>query len=259
MRKYILDGAGIFILILSLFIISWKSPVEKYPVHRIPIEDSIYHKYVVDLYDSTHLDSTGLSMTVFEKAVTGYYNLKITGKVSNEKSIISIADFDQLSSTKRLWIIDLDKHALLLNTWVAHGLYSGDDRATHFSNTNESNQSSVGFFVTGEVYNGKHGRSLKLDGMDDGINDHARARSIVIHGASYVSQGTINTLGRLGRSQGCPAVPQELANDVINTIEGKTILFINTSEESYTSRFLNEHLAADLAEMTMDKNLAMRK
>jgi hypothetical protein len=258
MRKCILDGAGILILILSFFTLSWKSPIENQPIVRTPSEDSIYHKYVADLYDSAKLAPTGLNRLVFEKAVTGYFNLKIMGKIASEKSIISIADFDQLSSTKRLWIIDLDRHALIMNTWVAHGQHSGDDKATHFSNTDDSFESSIGFFVTGEVYNGKHGRSLKLDGMDAGYNDRARARSIVVHGAPYVSQGTINALGRLGRSQGCPAVAQELANNVIETIEGKTVLFINSSEQSYTSKFLDEHQAADLAEMTKDKNLIAR-
>jgi len=258
MRKYILDGAGFFLIIISIFTLSWKSPVEQQINIKTPSEDSIYTNYIVNIYDSAKLESTGLSKVVFEKAVTGFYNLKLIGKVSNDKSIISIADFDQLSSTKRLWIIDLDRKALILNTWVAHGQHSGDDRASSFSNVEDSFKSSIGFFVTGEIYRGKHGRSLKLDGMDNGINDRARERSIVVHGASYVSQGTINALGRLGRSQGCPAVAQELADEVISTIEGKTVLFINSSSNSYTSKYLDQHKAFDLAEMAMDKNLIAR-
>lgn len=107
--------------------------------------------------------------------------------------------------------------------------------------------SSLGFYVTGEVYKGIHGRSLKLDGMDQGFNDLARSRSIVVHGASYVSQGTINALGRLGRSQGCPAVAPEVADEVINTIGDKTVLFINKSVETYSSKYLDETLAANFA------------
>ena len=247
MRKYILGVAGVLLIAFSLFTLSWKSPIEAAPVVRTASEDSLYNHFVRNLYDSAHLAESGLSRPVFEKAVTGFYNLKITGKVSNAKSIISIADMEQLSSVKRLWIVDLDKKELLLNTWVAHGQRSGGDKATLFSNTNDSFQSSLGFYVTGEVYRGKHGRSLRLDGMDDGYNDNARERSIVVHGASYVGQGTINALGRLGRSQGCPAVAEELADQVINTIEGKTVLFINGNDQKYTSRFLNAHLAADLA------------
>ncbi|MBC7567729.1 MAG: murein L,D-transpeptidase catalytic domain family protein [Pedobacter sp.] len=247
MRKYILGRAGLLLLTFSLFTLSWKSPVEYGRIVRSASEDSLYNKYVNDLYDTTHLAFAGLNKAVFEKAITGFYNLKMSGKLSNSKSIISIADMEQSSTAKRLWIIDLDKKQLLLNTWVAHGNGSGSDKATRFSNVNDSFQSSLGFYVTGEVYTGKHGRSLKLDGMDAGYNDNARKRSIVVHGASYVGQGTIDALGRLGRSQGCPAVAPELADLVINTIGGKTVLFINGNDQHYTSKFLDHHFAADLA------------
>ena len=162
---------------------------------------------------------------------------------------------DQSSSTKRLWVIDLDKKALLINTWVAHGKNTGDDRATHFSNVTSSNQSSLGFYVTAEIYNGKHGRSLKLDGMDAGYNSNARQRAIVVHGADYVSQGTINALVRLGRSQGCPAVAPEYADKVINAIAGKTVLFINGNDQSYTSKYLDHHIAASFAGIKADQTL----
>ncbi|RZK80641.1 MAG: murein L,D-transpeptidase catalytic domain family protein [Pedobacter sp.] len=254
MRKYILGGAGVLLLTFSLFTLSWKSPVETGMIVRTASEDSLYNKYVNDLYDTAHLSTVGLSKAVFEKAITGFYNLKISGKLSNNKSIITIADMEQASTSKRLWIIDLDKRALVLNTWVAHGNGSGSDKATRFSNVNDSFQSSLGFYVTGEVYSGKHGKSLRLDGMDAGYNDNARMRSIVVHGASYVSQGTINALGRLGRSQGCPAVAPELTDLVINTIEGKTVLFINGTDQKYTSKFLDQHSAADLA-MLQDKSI----
>ena len=247
MRKYILGAAGVLLIGFSLFITSWRSSVDSKPVQHSISEDSLYSKYISELYTSAQLEQTGLNMSVFEKAVTGYYNLKNAGKLSSMKSIISIADMDQPSTHKRLWIIDLDKKELLLNTWVAHGQNTGDDKATRFSNVDDSYQSSLGFYVTGEVYTGKHGRSLKLDGMDNGYNDNARKRSIVVHGAEYVSQGTINALGRLGRSQGCPAVAPELANQVIQTIEGKTVLYINGNDQSYTSRYLNEHMAASYA------------
>ena len=247
MRKYILGAAGVLLIGFSLFITSWRSSINSKPVQHTIFEDSLYNKYVSDLYASAELAQSGLNRLVFEKAITGYYNLKNAGKLSNMKSIISIADMDQPSKSKRLWIIDLDKRALVLNTWVAHGQNTGDDKATRFSNVDDSYQSSLGFYVTGEVYTGKHGRSLKLDGMDNGYNDNARKRSIVVHGAAYVSQGTINALGRLGRSQGCPAVAPELAGQVIQTIEGKTVLYINGSDRAYTSQYLDEHKAASYA------------
>jgi hypothetical protein len=193
------------------------------------------------------LKDVGLSLPVFEKALTGFYNLKKSGQTSSSKQILSIADFDQLSTQKRLYIIDLNKKELLLNTWVAHGQNSGANEATNFSNVNNSFSSSLGFYVTGEIYRGIHGKSLKLDGMDEGFNSNARSRSIVVHGAPYVSNGTIKALGRLGRSQGCPAVAPEVAEKVIHTIEDKTVLFINKSQNDYHSKYLNETLAANFA------------
>jgi hypothetical protein len=256
MRKYILAGAGSFLIALSIFVSSWSPSAGKQAIkHTTAVatttaavsEETLYHNYLQNLYVKANLAAAGLDQMVFNKAVTGYYNLKNAGKLSSKKSIISIADMNMSSKTKRLWVIDLDKMEVLLNTWVAHGKNTGDDIATKFSNVNSSYQSSLGFYVTGEVYVGKHGRSLKLDGMDQGYNDNARERAIVIHGASYVGQGTINALGRLGRSQGCPAVAPELSDKVINTIEGKTVLFINGADQKYTSKYLDGDLAAAYA------------
>jgi hypothetical protein len=249
MRKYILGIAGLASILLSLTFTSWKSTEETGKQNQPSVSvytDSIYINYVNTLYVATHLKEAGLSFSVFEKALTGFYNLKKSGQLS-AKQILTIADFDQSSTKKRLYIIDLDKKEILLNTWVAHGQRSGNDEAVNFSNKNDSYTSSLGFYVTGEVYRGIHGRSLKLDGMDNGFNNNARSRSIVVHGAPYVSTGTINALGRLGRSQGCPAVAPEVADQVINTIGDKTVLFINKSTEAYSSRYLDENLAASFA------------
>lgn len=248
MTKCILGGVSMLALSLSLSIFDGtrREPSDPLTVAKIT-KDSLYNNHVNNLYHEVNLESTGLSRSVFEKALTGFYNLKKTGQVADDKSILSIADFDKNSTEKRLWIIDLDKKKLILNTWVAHGQRSGADKATRFSNTNDSFQSSIGFYLTAEVYRGQHGRSLRLDGMDEGFNSNARKRSIVVHGADYVSQGTINALGRLGRSQGCPAVSSDLADLVINTIEGKTVLFINVTDQRYTSRYLDEHMAATFA------------
>lgn len=249
MNKYILGISGLIAIAFFFTSIGWKSSSLEKDVVKIDAVvsvDSIYTKHVDGLYQATHLKEAGLSELTFEKALTGFYNLKKTGQLS-QKSILTIVDFDQLSTQKRLYIIDLDKREILLNTWVAHGQRSGKDEAVNFSNQNDSYTSSLGFYVTGEVYMGMHGKSLKLDGMDDGFNNNARMRSIVVHGAAYVSPGTINALGRLGRSQGCPAVAPELANEVINTIEDKTVLFINKSKETYTSKYLDHTLAANFA------------
>jgi len=253
MRKYILGIAGLIVL-FAFTTISWKSATRTIIHSDIPtktsvslIPDTVYKSYINRVYDSVGLAQSGLTVEVFEKAVTGFLNLRNAGKIAADKSILTIADFDQSSTKKRLWIVDLDKKELILNTWVAHGRGSGDDMATRFSNTSESHQSSMGFYVTGEIYRGKHGRSLRLDGMDEGFNSNARSRAIVVHGANYVGQGTINALGRLGRSHGCPAVAPELTDEVINTIEGKTVMFINVNDSSYTSKYLDHHVAALLA------------
>lgn len=249
MRKYILGISGILSIAFCLTITSWK-PINKLDTPASSqinsSKDSIYIKHVSNLYDSAHLKEAGLSLPVFEKALTGFYNLRENGKLS-KRSILTIADFDQVSTKKRLYIIDLGKRQIILNTWVAHGKNSGNDDANRFSNKNNSFESSLGFYVTGEVYTGIHGRSLKLDGMDYGFNDNARSRSIVVHGAPYVSAGTINALGRLGRSQGCPAVAPEFADQVINTIGDKTVLFINKSVDNYKSKYLDHTVAADFA------------
>jgi len=248
MKKYILGVAAFIAIIVALTVISW-TPSEKTvkKVTKTVTADTLYSAYLRRVYNTAHLAESGLKLNVFEKAVTGFFNLKNSGKLCSDKSIVTIADMDMNSTSKRLWIVDLDKQILLLNTWVAHGQRSGADKAVKFSNTNDSYQSSLGFYVTGEIYNGQHGRSLRLDGMDAGFNSNARSRSIVVHGADYVSAGTIKALGRLGRSQGCPAVAPELANEVINAIGGKTVLFINSSQEAYTSKYLDEHTAATLA------------
>lgn len=245
MKKYLLGGAGLVFSTLALTIISWApSSSPKTPSNVVLTKDSLYTLHVSNIYNGAHLAETGLSEEVFEKALTGFYNLKNDGKVSGDKQILTIADLDRNSTSKRLWIIDLAKDSLLLNTWVAHGERSGDDLATRFSDVNDSKESSLGFYVTAEVYIGKHGRSLRLDGMDAGYNMNARMRSIVVHGAPYVSQNTINQLGRLGRSHGCPAVAAELSDRVINTIEGKTVIFINGTKQPYASKYLDTQLAA---------------
>jgi len=245
MRRYILGITIIAAIGLATTILSWTPSTAKQQQHTLSApKDSTYSNYLKLIYDSAHLATAGLSMEVFQKAATGFYNLKKSGKVAADKSILTIADFDLSSTKKRMWIVDLDKKNLVLNTWVAHGQRTGADKALKFSNTNDSHQSSLGFYVTNEIYQGQHGKSLRLDGMDEGYNTNARKRAIVVHGAPYVSQGTINALGRLGRSHGCPAVAPELTNTVINTIAGKTVLFINSSEEQYTSKYLDEELAA---------------
>lgn len=247
MGRRILGGVGLVSIAFALTLISWKPTEREIAPYAFTSSDSTNNESLKSIYDSTGLSETKLSYALFEKAVNGFYNLRNDGKATINKSVLSIVDFDQSSTEKRLWIIDLDKKELILNTWVAHGEFSGSDKASHFSNEIQSLKSSIGFYITGEKYYGKHGLSLRLDGMDEDFNSNARKRAIVVHGANYVSQQTIDALGRLGRSQGCPAVPKYQVKTVVNAMEGRTVLFINNSSQFYTSKYLNNESSEILA------------
>jgi hypothetical protein len=125
----------------------------------------------------------------------------------------------------RLWIFDLATRSLLLEELVAHGQNSGDNHATRFSNVVGSHQSSLGLFRTQETYFGRHGYSLRMDGLEPGINDRARERAIVIHAADYVDPQWVVRQGRIGRSQGCPAVRPEIAQTVIDSLKDGQFMF----------------------------------
>jgi hypothetical protein len=170
-----------------------------------------------------------LSFEIFNTALIGYSKTENIRK----KNIITIIDFSKPSTEKRCFIIDIDKKKLLYNCFIAHGRNSGDNYASHFSNEPESLKSALGFYLTSETYSGKHGYSLRLDGLEKGINDNARSREIVIHGADYVSQDFIDKYGRLGRSWGCPALPLEISKDVIDKISNGSCIFIYGNDKSY--------------------------
>lgn len=180
------------------------------------IEDT-YHKLNTNQFDLPKLES-------FKEALQGYYKLKAKGLV--QKEILTLVDFSLSSNVKRLWVIDLKTNTVLYHSLVAHGRNTGEEFAVNFSNANSSYKSSLGVYLTGEVYTGKHGKSLKLDGLEKGINDNARIRGVVIHSANYVSNSFIKNNKRLGRSQGCPAIPAELLNKIVTTIKNKSCLFI---------------------------------
>lgn len=190
---------------------------------------------VKSVYDSLHLDSSGLSREAFEYARKGWEKLIEEDRLSNQ-SVITIADFSQPSTEKRLYVLDMKNYRLLFHTLVAHGRNSGQEWASSFSNELSSFKSSPGFYITGETYNGHNGYSLKLTGIEKGINDRAADRAIVMHGADYVNPSYIKTLGYIGRSQGCPAVSRQEAGPIINTIKNGACLFIYTPDLRYASR-----------------------
>ncbi|WP_439182813.1 murein L,D-transpeptidase catalytic domain family protein [Carboxylicivirga taeanensis] len=170
------------------------------------------------------LSNADLRPEVFEQAYQGWLQLKDSIKFG--KNIISVVDFSKPSTEKRFFVIDIDKQTIIYQNYVAHGKNSGLLNAEKFSNVANSLQSSLGYFKTGETYYGKHGLSLKLDGLQKGINDLARERHIVIHKASYAEEAFIKQHGRLGRSFGCPAIPSANYQYVIDAIKNGTLLFI---------------------------------
>lgn len=138
---------------------------------------------------------------------------------------LAVIDFSRPSSVPRLWIFDLERRKLLHEELVAHGQNSGEDQATSFSNIVGSNQSSLGLFRTSESYIGRHGYSLRMDGLEPGVNDNARDRAIVIHAADYVDPSWIDRQGRIGRSQGCPAVRPQVAQKVVDSLKDGQFMF----------------------------------
>ena len=192
------------------------------------------------MYDSLKLNILGLSEQAYHFAIDGMERLKKAGRIAND-GLISIVDFTKSSSRKRLFVIDLLHHKLLFNTYVAHGQNSGAEYAKCFSNAPESFQSSLGFYETSDTYIGKNGYSMHLTGLEKGVNDKADERAIVMHGAPYVCENYIKSKGYIGRSWGCPALPEKLNRPIIDRIKNGTCLFIYSENKRYLqhSRILN--------------------
>lgn len=239
MNKLFLFIASTFLLSSSFYPKPEKkveliSTIKKVEVKAIPTENKTLTS--AELYNTIAFDPNHqLNLNVFEKAYQGFINLQKAGKLNADSHILSVCDFSMSSNTKRLWIIDLNEKKVLFNSLVAHGKNTGEEFATQFSNIESSYQSSLGFYVTENTYNGDNGYSLKLHGMDKGFNDLAMQRAIVMHGADYVSERFAAQHQRIGRSWGCPAVPRELAANIINTIKDKTCLFIYYPSDAYLS------------------------
>lgn len=194
---------------------------------------------VKNIYNHALLQKAGLSIDVFSIAYKGYIKLQEEGKITNEK--LTICDFSKVSGEKRMYVVDPVNEKLVLQTLVAHGKNSGEAFATSFGNENSSHKSSLGFYVTETAYNGANGLSLHLNGMDNGFNDRAYDRAVVIHGADYVSETMAETNGFIGRSFGCPAVARNINGKLINEVKEGSCLFIYYPSENYLnkSKWLN--------------------
>jgi hypothetical protein len=191
------------------------------PVHAAaslsPSDTAALSSRLADLPD-------GPGHRVIDAALDAYARAVNRGAVSRI-GLLTVIDYTLPSTSPRLWVLDLAVGRVVYRELVAHGRGSGDNFARRFSNTEGSWMSSLGLFVTDRSYLGRNGYSLRLRGLDPGLNDQAYARAIVLHGAQYVSEAVIARLGRLGRSLGCPAVRSTVARQLIDTIKGGTVLF----------------------------------
>ncbi|WP_199798325.1 murein L,D-transpeptidase catalytic domain family protein [Hymenobacter lapidiphilus] len=227
-----------------------------------PAERTVYlaafEQHVARTYIRAGLMNAALPLPVYRQALLGFYNLQQQGQIQADTRTLTIADFSQSSNRERLWVVDVSEGRLLHHTLVAHGKNTGEEFARNFSNIEGSEKSSLGFYVTGPTYHGKHGLSLRLQGVDAGYNTNAHTRAIVVHGADYVSKTFASQHGRLGRSQGCPALPAAESAAIIRTIKGGTVLYIHgPAQVSYRSTLL-ELDAALMAFARGQQSLASR-
>lgn len=176
------------------------------------------------------LDLAGLDPAIFARARLAFDRVRASGHHA-VRPVLAVIDYSLPSTSRRLWVFNADTGVLLHHELVAHGRGTGALHATRFSNRHGSHQSSLGTFVVGDAYRGKHGRSLRLHGLDDGLNDNALARAVVIHAADYVSDAVVKTSGRLGRSWGCPTLDPAVAGDVMDTLEDGAVLVAWHSDE----------------------------
>ena len=218
-----------FVLVYFVSTGSKTKPKVVVPTPAVAPKD-VKHIPYLDVYDQLQLSHTGLQKSVFEYALRGWQ------KINPSKSTLTIVDLSQPSTHKRMYVVDLIKKRLLFNTYVAHGRNSGDLVPNQFSNTQSSFQSSLGFYQTLNTYMGKHGLSLQLKGLEKGFNDNVFNRNIVLHGADYACEDFIRKTGRLGRSQGCPAVPYADSKGIIQAVKGGTCLFVYSPNTDYLKK-----------------------
>lgn len=192
-----------------------------------PVESALSESQ--QLYRDMELEEM-VNYTAFEQALAGY------NQIEHRKGVMTLIDFSKPSTEKRLYVFDMKARKLLFVSYVSHGKNSGGTFARYFSNKRGSHKSSLGFYVTRNTYIGRNGYSLVLDGLEKGINDRAKERAIVIHGASYSDASVISSTGRLGRSMGCPALPKAVNKPIIDTIKEGSVLYIYANDPGYVQK-----------------------
>lgn len=184
-----------------------------------------FEQHTLHTYALAGLATSGLPIGVYREALMGFYQLQQRGVANATKQTLTIIDFNRSSRLKRLWVIDVRRAQVLHHSLVAHGKNTGEEFAQAFSNRLGSEMSSLGFYVTTHTYSGKHGLSLRLQGVDPSYNTNANSRAVVVHGANYVCEEFVQQHGRLGRSQGCPALPMKESSSIIRTIKDGTVIY----------------------------------
>lgn len=216
----------LFMLVTGCAVFRYQVPEDVLRESPVPPLTETRRSEILDMYAVLDWKNPP-NQDVFIRAVHGY------DYIPKKKEILTLIDFSQPSTEKRAYVIDMEKQEILFNTWVSHGVNSGENIAEHFSNAEGSRKSSLGFYLTGKSYCGENGLSLRLDGLEKGFNDSARVRYIVIHGADYVSQEFIEQEGRLGRSWGCPAFPLSVTKPIIRKIKRGSVVFIYGNDTTY--------------------------
>jgi hypothetical protein len=231
------------VFFISIFLTSFSKHPTSIPF-SIPM---MLKESAPDFY--SQLRDQDLNFNAFEYGLKGFLKLQEEGKIENSR-FLTIIDMSVSANENRFFVIDIDDKKIVHKSKVAHGRNSGQEFATNFSNQMSSYQTSLGFYKTGELYQGKHGLSLRLDGLED-ANSNARARAVVIHAADYVSEMFIKKNGRLGRSLGCPALPAEGYQEIIGKIKEGSLLFIYHPTKSYLNS--SKLIKSGIDAMTRDR------
>lgn len=225
---------SLILMLVTLFLVSYIPTKQTEHPATEKLDNLVLRKEVFPKIDETRLLYRKMNLELvlqydaFEQAMQGYRTLQ-----PRQDHILTVIDFTLPSTEKRMVVLDMKDEKVLYHTIVSHGRNSGDKYARSFSNRHGSYQSSLGFYETEGTYQGGNGYSLVLNGLEKGINDQAKARAVVIHGADYCSESFIKSTGRLGRSYGCPALPHELNKPIINTIKNGTLLYIYADNPEY--------------------------
>ncbi len=257
--KYFLVAAAFCFCTLTSMVPGKHSTADK----KIPVADiknfpslladdasPVVNYWVDSFYNTMQLQSLGLSRNVFFLACKGYEYF-LNKNLIQKPDLLTICDYSQRSTKKRLYVINIKEGKLLYNTYVAHGRNSGTDYATSFSNSPDSHKSSLGFLISADTYTGENGYSLRFKGMEKGFNDNVYNRAIVMHGSNYVSKERAISGAMIGRSFGCPAVSLQDHKKIIDQIKGGSCFFVYYAENNYqkTSKILNAHFEWPIAKI----------